>query len=1662
MASLRSKVHFILLSLAIPFGAMALEVSSSVSTDQIWRRGDSPIDVTTLITVERGAQLTIEPGVVVKFTSNAGIIVYGNFVAEGTEAAPIVFTSSENDQPGSWGGLYLRNPDSPQAYDAQNKPNGKGTRLVHCLIENGGNSEVEGGSVLGFKSSSPYIAHTTVRNSLGITGSIRCLNSAEPLFYNCRIEGNVATRGGAIASSIGSKPVLIECSLIGNEAKDNGGAIYLSLADINITRSIINGNKAGSDGGAIYAARVADLTLIDNVFEGNRSVSGSNILFMTDLVGTNLKGNNFEAFGMAIKLQKAENSVDATENYWGDPGVVNFGELFRDRNDDASEPLIKYSPALYAPSKTIPVNPLQINKIVLCRTDSFTDVIPRGVANGAPLRIRLEGSDANPGFIDAISVNVVSELDNDGIVVALLETGPSTGVYTGRAAVAEKSNQKAFLIGSREGGSVSIFSPVKPEQISSYNTLTPKPIAENVAISGVTDLTHLTDHLPQFAWAYYEPLDRPQKSFKVAVSTNDGVSVWNALEITGEDLSLARGIVYGGEKLEDGESYVFQITVNSGKFWSEPVTLPFRMNSLPTAPVPVRPTEGMLAPTRSPQLVTGISSDREGDALTYSFEIQDISGGTGKQEKSELKGAGEVAWTPGELLVENGTYRFRAKAADSFESGVWGEYRLFYINSVEESPLAFDIVSPNNADVYDLHPTLDWETAVDPDPLSNVMYSIEISKGGNWAQGRKYENLPSTSFRLPDSLDNKSEYQWRVTATDNTGRKTMSNRVAKFRVETTPSVPLIAAPRSGEERKPDAALSWNASTDPNPHDAISYEIEVFKDATQPKILASTTGLSATNIAIQQLQGWESLADNTIYQWRVKARDNHNAASEFSPVGSFFNNSRNDTPTPPATVTAPAAIVTGTTTVTFGWQPGTDADLSDGMKTLVYEIEAVVGTFETGEIRRFRSAAGDAELSATLDDNKVWKYRLRTVDDDGAASGWTVSKEVLVNSAEDSPTSFVLLYPASGETVAELDSIRLTWASSSDPDWNSSIRYKLELTGTDGKIVKYETSATEYLHKAKLINESTYSWKVTAIDNTARETVCNSEFTIRTNTTPTIPTRMEIPPEILPNGRLTWGASSDPNPRDRLTYTIEIAGDENFTPVIVHKESIVNTSGMISVGVNELPGLEKLKDDQDYLFQVRATDNHGFNSAWSPGAKFRFNLVNDVPTAPGGPLEPSGSKTITDRSPILRWNASTDEDLSDPVGTLTYEVRLDADGELTKNSLYEFSTAPGAVQFSVPMPLTDNSPWVWAVRAKDDGGGVSAWSALQSFMVNVQEDAPTPPVALKPYNGQAINTLGPVWLGWIRSIDPDFKSSITYRIEYGTSPSLTGASQSADLKDSTFTIQGPLENLSYYWRIIAKDNTGLETNSSIGSFIIDTRPTMPQPAIPSGGVEVKPDGRFAWSGSVDPNPADVITYTIQISTDAGFGTTAVELSGLKETTVVMSAPGLKGKLADNQHYYWHVRATDNHKIESAFGSVAEFIYNEKNDPPSSFILASPADASHHQRGEIKLNWSNADDPDPGSRITYTLMVARDAKFTDRTQRFTGLSSGEFTVPSAMIEAGATYYWRVSAEDGLGGTTYGSGSDKTPWKFQIDMPPPPPPPPVEPPPVAPAPGTGTPGQ
>jgi hypothetical protein len=114
MARIKAYIPVLCLVVALSFILPAIpcsgqssrtDVQGSISTNTVWNIAGSPYHVTNEVTVETGAVLNIQGGVVVKFDRNTALVIKGTLMATGA-----TFTSaSGSPNPGDWFGLSFQN-----------------------------------------------------------------------------------------------------------------------------------------------------------------------------------------------------------------------------------------------------------------------------------------------------------------------------------------------------------------------------------------------------------------------------------------------------------------------------------------------------------------------------------------------------------------------------------------------------------------------------------------------------------------------------------------------------------------------------------------------------------------------------------------------------------------------------------------------------------------------------------------------------------------------------------------------------------------------------------------------------------------------------------------------------------------------------------------------------------------------------------------------------------------------------------------------------------------------------------------------------------------------------------------------------------------------------------------------------------------------------------------------------------------------------------------------------------------------------------------------------------------------------------------------------------------------------------------------------------------
>jgi flagellar hook assembly protein FlgD len=183
-------------------------VGEQVTQNLLWKKWIAPYLVLGTIYVYKDTSttstLTIEPGTIVKFSTNTGLQIgsgsyRGVLVADAPPANPIIFTSSQaTPSPGNWSGITFSGDAAASS------------TLNNVIIEYGGAGGSYSSANLTLFSSSPTIRNTTIRNSAG-SGVYMSSAANLPRVFDSIIHSN---KWGIY--SVNSNPCIANSNIYGN------------------------------------------------------------------------------------------------------------------------------------------------------------------------------------------------------------------------------------------------------------------------------------------------------------------------------------------------------------------------------------------------------------------------------------------------------------------------------------------------------------------------------------------------------------------------------------------------------------------------------------------------------------------------------------------------------------------------------------------------------------------------------------------------------------------------------------------------------------------------------------------------------------------------------------------------------------------------------------------------------------------------------------------------------------------------------------------------------------------------------------------------------------------------------------------------------------------------------------------------------------------------------------------------------------------------------------------------------------------------------------------------------------------------------------------------------------------------------------------------------
>jgi hypothetical protein len=1508
--------------------AIQIAPDQHISGSSTWTSINSPYQVTGDLTIDSGATLVIEPGVEVRLAEGASIFVQGTLKARGARGIMIQFLPEESGT--HWGHLLFNgSEESIPSYDEKQNYR-QGNILEYCVFEGGGNvpqEDYNGGTVACIQASPVIQDCRFIGNRAPRGGAILCHRFSAPLIRRNTISENQATvdDGGGIYVFLYADPIIEENYFLRNQAARSGGAVYISAAEALLRHNILINNSASEYGGAVYLSSTSAV-LEENAFLHNSGRDGSGTLYLVADTNPTIKDNSLAGPGYMVYMDNVIYPVDLSENWWQTVNEVEVELKLHTTYHRREAVAVNYLPLLSHPPESLPTQPVELKALKVMADRSWTEELRYDLALDARIHVQIEARDRNPWSRDQTAARLyVLGKPMQSFELILRETDVSSGIYRGEAWVRHNTNPFESEIGAAIGDTIVVESTVDPLFHTQYHIGESVPFVDGFKITSEVDITHVINPAIEMSWNYFDLRQHPQEEIQLQIATSTDFEPADVLD-TGFFAHNGYSWVYNGARLEDGQIYYLRIRVSDGERISpwDSITIrndnsdySFRMNSLPDTPQPTAPLGITPVTVMQPLLQCQPAVDREGDRLSYEFELFET------EFRRQLIASGTTVkpvFKPTAALPDNAIRWWRVRIHDGYEHTPWSELISFPVNFIEQPPAAPGLLEPFG-NIAALTPLFQWLPTTDPDPMSVVHYYLQLSNTGGFASSEKMVAGMETTLQLPDAVANDVDYFWRVTAVDQTGRETRS-KIGKFRADTRPSVPGISYPVARQELGTGQAFQAIAAIDPDPDDQLWYDLQIAVDADCRNLVAYEKDLlldELNHLTALDLTSTGELQDDVGYYCRVRARDQHGITSNWSAVQEFILNLVNDPPAIPVLTKPSQMDVIHSTTPLLQWAPLTDPDLSDSADRLQLLLEFNHDVaFEERLTRSFLTDPGVTHftLPDPLTDNSHWFLRWRAMDDEGAESPLAGPLEFVINTVEDPPSLFMLLEPDGNSALVELENFTLSWQEAFDSDPDASVVYHV-MIATDplyqNRLFSRENHQDISIQvPGPLPNATLCYWQVIAEDNTGLQTTAGGgSFLI--DTTPTIPLPQHVD-ELRGGERMLWTPSEDPNPLDVISYTLQI-WERDGSAIVATLTDIEQPE----LATEELATSAGLPDNSSWEYSLTAVDNHGITSDPSARDWFRLNLINDPPAVPAAGDASGDPFKFAEERLLVEWNGMHDPDFNDPLETLTARLQLDVTAEFNSPQLDVISVPAGDTSVELHT-LMDNTRWYYRLKIVDDEGLASGWSVARSFIANRADEPPDRVTVTRPETGSQQADLAGIDLEFSQPSDPDWGDRVTTVVELATDQAFTRPllEQVCDATSDRLNVRLN-SGSSYFLRVICQDRGGLTSVSDVTSFSVDSHPTIPRLLDTAPVTPVSGSSRLEWHEVSDPDRDDTIRYEVEIARNSVFDNPVVVRSDLDRTSLSMS--GLD--LDEGVQYYWHVRAIDNHQLRSDFSSPGRF-------------------------------------------------------------------------------------------------------------------------------------------
>jgi len=534
-------------------------------------------------------------------------------------------------------------------------------------------------------------------------------------------------------------------------------------------------------------------------------------------------------------------------------------------------------------------------------------------------------------------------------------------------------------------------------------------------------------------------------------------------------------------------------------------------------------------------------------------------------------------------------------------------------------------------------------------------------------------------------------------------------------------------------------------------------------------------------------------------------------------------------------------------------------------------------------------------------------------------------------------------------------------------WNTvsdGASYEFEIDDDRGfRSPEYHATVATTTLTAPSLPDSTYYWRVRALNLDAEPGPWSAAWQVTIDTAPPDTPRLNVPRDrtnvTSTTPRFTWAAV-----RGADRYHLQVSTTPNFSSLKVNDATLTRPNHTVPAATPLTYGT--------YYWRVRAHDVADNWSGWSVGNTFTITLLKT----------PKNGDFTKDTTPTFRWAGVR--------GAARYWLQVSTTSNFSTLLVNENDLTRGAFTPAGALPF---GPLYWRVQVDMGGGYTDEWTPAWTFTVT--PSVPVKPALQSPAN-RTITHATPDALTW-QPLDDG--ATYRYQVQIDDQANFRSPLQDVTLDSNVTTyIPAPLsENGRVFWRVRAINEYGMAGQwSATWWFRLDAppRPTLIAPANRSTTASSGPT--FEWA--VVPDAAE---YQIQISRDRKFGT-------VDQAAAVTNATYPSGALPDGI-YFWRVRGVHNAGIAGQWSAVWQITVD--SDGPDAPVLSVPKQGSATPDTTPRLAWKAS-----RGAVEYRVQVDVSPSFnTGALQTWDGLTRPVHVVLDGDALSYRVYHWRVRARD-----------------------------------------------